>query len=101
MPQEVPTGLSVKELKLQADKTSWKDEMWAVAMGGPIILAFIPWLQDYAAKGFTIIATAPLWYVTLVAVSVAYAYHRKVFSLFGMMRGATTSPPTTKEPTSK
>lgn len=78
--------LEEKRMKLLADNASWKDEMWSVIVAAPLALAFIPGTQGLAARGFAILHTASDWYVALVGVCVAYAFHRKVFDLFGFIR---------------
>lgn len=104
MTDQVPTPtddskMAKKELKLQADRMSWKDEMWTVAIGGPIIMSFIPGLQGFAAHGFQIMSAVPVWYVTTIGVCVAYAFHRKVFSLWSLARGVPAAVTTTAKPT--
>lgn len=41
---------------------SWKDEYLLVLMSGPIIMAFIPPLAEYALRGFEIVNQMPDWY---------------------------------------
>ncbi len=57
-------------------QNSWKDELLLILYCTPVILAFIPSMQEVALKGFKIIEQMPLWYtVTFTAMS---------FVLFGM-----------------
>ena len=43
-------------------KHSWKDEFLTILMSIPIIMCFIPFLSQYALKGFEILAETPEWY---------------------------------------
>lgn len=52
-------------------KTSWKDEYLLILWSIPLIMCFIPDLQDYAKKGFDNMKEAPEWYMILWAGMVA------------------------------
>lgn len=53
---------------------SWKDEFILVIFITPMILAFIPAMQNYALKGFNIIEAMPEWYRYIIMGMVIVIY---------------------------
>ena len=45
---------------------SWKDEFFAVILAIPLILCFIPGMEDTVKNGFARLAELPEWYTWLV-----------------------------------
>jgi hypothetical protein len=43
-------------------KYSWKDEYLVILLSAPVILCFIPGLEQYALRGFEILDKTPDWY---------------------------------------
>lgn len=71
----------------RSDKT-WRDEYITILMSIPAILAFIPWTQDIAIKGFEILSQTPEWYRYTLGVVVAAAFgFRKVADVIGSSKG--------------
>jgi len=46
--------------------TSWKDEYTLLVVSIPLVMAFIPGMDVYVAKGFAAFSTTPLWYQVMV-----------------------------------
>lgn len=55
-------------------KTSWKDEFYVVLFSIPLIMAFIPDMQDIVLKGFETLNKTPDWYMLLVTGIVASVF---------------------------
>jgi len=41
---------------------SWKDEFWTIIFAIPMVLAFIPGMELWVAKGFAALSNTPEWY---------------------------------------
>lgn len=78
---------AVRTLRRQADEYSWKDEAWTIALILPILMAFFPVTQPWAREGFKILELVPWYFQGLLAIGLCYGFHRKVVSLFGLVRG--------------
>lgn len=48
--------------------TSWKDEYTLIIVSIPLIMAFIPGMDQYVKAGFDSFASTPLWYQAMVQV---------------------------------
>lgn len=55
-------------------KTSWKDEFYVVLFSIPLVMAFIPDMQDIVLKGFETLNKTPDWYMLLVTGIVASVF---------------------------
>lgn len=55
-------------------KTSWKDEFYVILFSIPLIMAFIPDMQDIVLKGFETLNKTPDWYMLLVIGIVASVF---------------------------
>lgn len=55
-------------------KTSWKDEFYVILFSIPLIMAFIPDMQDIVLKGFETLNKTPDWYMLLVTGMVASVF---------------------------
>lgn len=73
---DVNMELAKAGMKIEADwdttaqkqmTTTWKDEWFVLLFSTPLVMAFIPSLQNYVLVGFTILAETPDWYMWLVA----------------------------------
>lgn len=57
---------------LNAQQTSWKDELVLLVFLWPFVGVFVPGLQDYVLQGYDYLAKVPYWWVGLsVAISLA------------------------------
>jgi hypothetical protein len=45
---------------------SWKDEYTLIVCSVPLVMAFIPGLDVYVARGFASFSATPLWYQVMV-----------------------------------
>lgn len=55
-------------------KTSWKDEFYVILFSIPLIMAFIPDMQDIVLKGFETLNKTPDWYMLLITGIVASVF---------------------------
>jgi len=55
-------------------KYTWKDEYLLILFSSPLVMAFIPSMQPYVAKGFAILETTPEWYMVSVLGIVAATF---------------------------
>lgn len=55
-------------------KTSWKDEFYVILFSIPLVMAFIPDMQDIVLKGFETLNKTPDWYMLLVTGIVASVF---------------------------
>lgn len=44
------------------DQSGWKDEFWTIVLAIPFIMCFIPGLDKYALRGFSVLESTPEWY---------------------------------------
>lgn len=44
------------------DQSGWKDEFWTIVLAIPFIMCFIPGLDKYALRGFSVLEATPDWY---------------------------------------
>jgi hypothetical protein len=69
-------------LHAKASATSWKDEYVLILLSIPTIMAFIPYLNEYALMGFHSLHELPEWYrYTFVTVCLA-SYGIKMKDVF-------------------
>jgi len=69
-------------LHAQGSQTSWKDEYVLILFSIPTVMAFIPFLEEYAISGFAILHTLPEWYrYTFVTIALA-SYGIKMKDIF-------------------
>lgn len=55
-------------------KTSWKDEFYVILFSVPLVMAFIPDMQDIVLKGFETLNKTPDWYMLLITGIVASVF---------------------------
>lgn len=55
-------------------KYSWRDEFWTIILAAPLIMCFIPGLEQYAVRGFENLECVPEWYIISVGVAMASAF---------------------------
>lgn len=49
-------------VQAEASKNSWKDEWLTLLVSIPLILAFVPGMDEYVLAGFTVLTRMPDWY---------------------------------------
>lgn len=47
-------------------KYTWKDEVLLIIHFAPVVMCFVPTLQEYATRGFQILDTFPMWFKLIV-----------------------------------
>ena len=62
------------KIAMQNMENSWKDELILIVFLIPMIMAFIPSLQDVAKVGFENIKSMPTWYTSLIIGMVVVIY---------------------------
>ena len=69
--REIEAVKTVNLEQIKASTTSWKDEYLVVIFGLVFVANFVPYLQDYMERGWSILAQAdPLfWYAMLDLIS--------------------------------
>tara|TARA_R100000808_G_scaffold13978_1_gene33429 strand:+ start:942 stop:1343 length:402 start_codon:yes stop_codon:yes gene_type:complete len=56
-------------------KNSWKDEFWTLIFGGILVGCFLPWTQDYVAKGFIFLdENTPSWFSTCLILCISASF---------------------------
>ena len=64
--------------------TSWKDEWLTILFSIPLILAFVPGMEEIVANGFAQLQSMPTWYQYSLGVIVAASFGvRSATRLFG------------------
>ena len=68
----------------EGSKHSWKDEWLTILFSVPLILAFIPGMEEVVANGFAQLNTMPEWYQYSLGVIVAASFGvRSATKFFG------------------
>lgn len=68
----------------KGSSNSWKDEWLTILFSIPLILAFIPGMEDVVKNGFTQLESMPEWYQYSVGVIVAASFGvRSATKFFG------------------
>jgi len=68
----------------RASSSSWKDEWLVILFSIPLILAFIPGMEEVVANGFAQLETMPEWYQYSLGVIVAASFGvRSATKFFG------------------
>ena len=69
--REIEAAKTVNLEQIKASTTSWKDEYLVVIFGLVFVANFVPYLQDYMERGWSILSSAdPLfWYAMLALIS--------------------------------
>ncbi len=66
----------------KAAATGWKDEWLTILFSVPLVMAFIPGLDEYVHNGFDVLSETPEWYQIAIAVVVAASFgYRKFIDL--------------------
>ena len=54
---------------------SWKDEFWTLIFGAILLGCFLPWTQDYVAKGFIFLDEhTPQWFATCLIICISASF---------------------------
>jgi len=68
----------------KGSQSSWKDEWLTILFSIPLIMAFIPGMEEVVANGFAQLQTMPEWYQYSLGVIVAASFGvRSATRLFG------------------
>ena len=62
--------------------TSWKDEYTLIVVSIPLVMAFVPGLDVYVARGFAAFSQTPLWYQVMVQALFYATYGIRAFNKF-------------------
>tara|TARA_R100001224_G_scaffold86490_1_gene55610 strand:- start:147 stop:530 length:384 start_codon:yes stop_codon:yes gene_type:complete len=83
--QKKATGEIDWDLKMaDASAASWKDEWLVILFSIPLILAFIPGMEEIVSRGFQQLEQMPQWYQYSLGVIVAASFGvRSATKLFG------------------
>ena len=83
--QKKATGEIDWDLKMaDASASSWKDEWLVILFSIPLILAFIPGMEDIVSRGFQQLEQMPEWYQYSLGVIVAASFGvRSATKFFG------------------
>ena len=69
---------------IKGSQNSWKDEWLVILFSIPLILAFIPGMEEVVANGFAQLETMPEWYQYSLGVIVAASFGvRSATKFFG------------------
>ena len=69
---------------LKQGERSWKDEWWTVILSIPLVLVFIPGMEDYILAGFKNLELVPEWYRYAVGITISAAFgFRRLVDLMG------------------
>tara|TARA_R110002020_G_scaffold428658_1_gene638211 strand:+ start:755 stop:1153 length:399 start_codon:yes stop_codon:yes gene_type:complete len=56
-------------------QNSWKDEFWTLIFGSILAGCFLPWTQDYVAKGFIFLDEhTPSWFSTCLILCISASF---------------------------
>mgnify|MGYP001460741849 CR=1 FL=1 len=56
-------------------QSSWKDEFWTLIFGAILAGCFLPWTQDYVAKGFIFLDEhTPQWFATCLIICISASF---------------------------
>ena len=56
-------------------QNSWKDEFWTLIFGAILAGCFLPWTQDYVAKGFIFLDEhTPQWFATCLIICISASF---------------------------
>ena len=81
--QKKATGEIDWDLKMaDASVSSWKDEWLVILFSIPLILAFIPGMEDIVSRGFQQLEQMPDWYQYSLGVIVAASFGTRAATKF-------------------
>ena len=73
-----------EKIMAQGSQSSWKDEWLVILFSIPLILAFIPGMEEVVANGFSQLEAMPQWYQYSIGVIVAASFGvRSATKFFG------------------
>lgn len=61
---------------------SWKDEYLVILLSVPVIMCFVPGLEDYALNGFEILSQTPDWYKWALTGMIAASFGLRTWTGF-------------------
>jgi len=84
---EIKRAQAVVDNEATWDKTAienagWKDEYLTIVLSIPLIAGFIPGLEVYVLRGFSVLEQTPTWYQAAIGVMIAAAFGIKSFSKY-------------------
>lgn len=62
------------KMAMENMEKSWKDELLLLVFLAPMIMAFIPGMDQYALAGFSVVAMMPQWYQYIIIGMVVVIY---------------------------
>jgi len=81
--QKKATGEIDWDLKMaDASASSWKDEWLVILFSIPLILAFIPGMEDIVSRGFQQLEQMPQWYQYSLGTIVAASFGTRAATKF-------------------
>jgi len=85
--QQMNNDANWDNIQAEASKSSWKDEWLTILISIPMILSFIPGMEDNVQSGFNILSNCPEWYQYLIGVVFAASFGiKKVTDIFAAKR---------------
>lgn len=75
--QRVDSETAWESMAAENARTSWLDEFWSLVLAVPLIMCFVPHLQDYALQGFETLEKTPEFYKWAIGAAIGWAFARK------------------------
>ena len=74
--EDIAAGkISWEQSAVDQMQTSWKDEFWTLIFGAILLGCFLPWTQDYVAKGFIFLDKhTPQWFATCLIICISASF---------------------------
>lgn len=68
------------KVQAESSQSSWKDEWLTILISIPMIMAFVPGLEQYVLDGFAVLKETPVWYQYMIGVVFAASFGIKKVS---------------------
>ena len=74
--EDIAAGkISWEQSAVDQMQSSWKDEFWTLIFGAILLGCFLPWTQDYVAKGFIFLDEhTPQWFATCLIICISASF---------------------------
>ena len=74
--EDIAAGkISWEQSAVEQMQHSWKDEFWTLIFGAILLGCFLPWTQDYVAKGFIFLDEhTPQWFATCLIICISASF---------------------------